>query len=131
MSGDATDRDPAQGRSGPPVATLKLRADFVRLQKGVRRSTSVFGLQAGPSPVGAGRFGFTVTKKTGTATERNRIRRRLRAAAQRAAAGGAPDFDVVIVARRACLAEPFAALSHSLSAEIAAAARRLKTNQKT
>jgi len=113
------------------VATLKRRADFVRLQKGLRRSTPVFGLQAGPSPVGVGRFGFTVTKKTGSATERNRIRRRLKAAAQRATAGSLPGFDVVIVARRACLHEPFASLSRSLAVEIAAAARRLPTHQKT
>jgi len=131
VGGDATDRDPAQGRSGQPVATLKRRADFVRLQKGLRRSTPVFGLQAGPSPVGVGRFGFTVTKKTGSATERNRIRRRLKAAAQRATAGSLPGFDVVIVARRACLHEPFASLSRSLAVEIAAAARRLPTHQKT
>lgn len=126
MSGCATDRFPAQARSGSPVETLKRRADFVRLAKGVRRSNPVFGLQAGPAMSGAGRFGFTVTKKVGTATERNRIRRRLKAAAALAAGTEVRSFDVVIVARRDCLAVPFNALASSLAAEIAAVGQRLR-----
>lgn len=125
MNGIATERIPAQAISGSPVETLKRRSDFVRLQKGFRRSTPVFGLQAGPSPTGAGRFGFTVTRKVGTATERNRIRRRLKAAARAAIGAVTPGFDVVIVARRDCLSVPFAELSGALAAEIAVANRRL------
>lgn len=126
MTRVATDMVPPLARSGAVVDTLKRRADFVRLSKGLRRSTAAYGLQAGPADTGVGRFGFTVTKKVGTATERNRIRRRLKAAAQAAAPDGI-DVDVVIVARRICLSEPFAALTTSLATQIAAASRRLSS----
>ena len=124
MTRVAADDVPAHACSGGCVATLKRRADFVRLSKRLRRSTPAFGIQAGPAIDGVGRFGFTVTKKTGTATERNRIRRRLKAAAKLAAPSGL-GCDVVIVARRLCLSEPFAALTSSLASQISAASRRL------
>jgi ribonuclease P protein component len=57
------------------------------------------------------RLGLTASRHTGTATERNRIRRRLRAAAD--LAGEAMDetaLDLVLVARREALQTPFATL---------------------
>jgi ribonuclease P protein component len=60
---------------------LRQRADFLAVANGARISTAGFVVQArrrdDDGPI---RLGFTVTKKNGTATERNRIRRRLRAA---------------------------------------------------
>jgi len=61
--------------------------------------------------VDGARFGFTVTRRVGKAVERNRIRRRLKAAIVGAAAVHARrDFDYVVIARRAALTLPFAAL---------------------
>ena len=61
---------------------------------------------------GAGlRIGFTVTKKVGHATERNRIRRRLRQAARSALVSHAgTDVDLVVIARRDALGAAFADL---------------------
>jgi len=57
------------------------------------------------------RIGLTVTKKHGNAVERNRIRRRLRAALREALPRAGKDgFDYVIVARRAALGARFADL---------------------
>ncbi|NJO35570.1 MAG: ribonuclease P protein component [Rhodospirillales bacterium] len=60
---------------------------------------------------GEPRFGFTVSKQVGKAVERNRIRRRLKAAVRDVARDCArSDFDYVLIARRAALDVGFAAL---------------------
>ena len=57
------------------------------------------------------RFGFTVSKKVGNAVERNRIKRRLKAAVRGLANDQARnDFDYVLIARRAALDAAFTAL---------------------
>ncbi|MGH6998864.1 MAG: ribonuclease P protein component, partial [Phenylobacterium sp.] len=62
------------------------------------------------------RLGLTASRKVGDAVERNRIRRRLRAAAQQALAAQADrPCDLVIVARREVLTAPFSALIADLS----------------
>lgn len=65
------------------------------------------------------RLGLTASRKTGNAVKRNRIRRRLRAAAEAALAGqaGRP-CDIVIVARPETLTAPFATLVADLSVAI-------------
>ena len=55
-------------------------------------------------------IGFTVTKKTGNSPERNRIKRRLRAAVRACARGFLPQHDYVLVGRREALSMPFATL---------------------
>jgi len=55
-------------------------------------------------------IGFTVTKKTGNSPERNRIKRRLRAAVTACARDFLPAHDYVLVGRREALSEPFAKL---------------------
>lgn len=84
---------------------LKKRAEFLAVAKGVRAGRRAFALQAAPvgAPEAAPRVGFTVTKKTGGAVERNRIRRRLRAAVARTEARAAAGFDYVLVGRRDAL----------------------------
>ena len=109
-----------------PVTTLKKRAEFKRLSsQGVRRGALAFTLRAGPAEQATGRFGFTVTKKTGNAVERNRIRRRLKAAARMLDAGAGPDLDAVVIARRECLVQDFAALRADLDRQMAAARHRI------
>ncbi|ABD86389.1 ribonuclease P protein component [Rhodopseudomonas palustris BisB18] len=61
------------------------------------------------------RVGFTVTKKIGTATERNRIRRRLREVVKRVdGAAMRPHSDYVLVGRRAALDRGFSVMIDDL-----------------
>jgi len=88
---------------------LRRRADFLKAATGLRAPAGPFVLQAvkrGEDGSDA-RVGFTVSKKVGTAVERNRIRRRLREIVKRSAALLWPGYDYVIVGRRVALQEPF------------------------
>lgn len=63
----------------------------------------------------AARIGFTVTKKLGNAVTRNRIKRRLRAAASQALPGLAHDgHDYVLIGRQGTIARDFGALKGDL-----------------
>ena len=100
----------------PAWARLRRRADFQRVARGRRANLESFALQSrlradGESGEASPRVGFTVTRKIGGALERNRIRRRLKAALA-AASAIAPnaDSDYVLVARRPALTRRFAAL---------------------
>ncbi len=88
---------------------LKRRADFLSAAKGARIQAGSFTLQARDRrDRSLPRVGFTITKKTGNAVERNRIRRRLRAAVGGVVPrNGRAGFDYVIVARRQALTLPF------------------------
>ncbi|HKZ97837.1 MAG TPA: ribonuclease P protein component [Hyphomicrobiaceae bacterium] len=102
------------------LVTLKKRQDFLRLRGGARFVTPGFVLEAKPQPEGAGcgpspRFGFTVTKATGAAVVRNRIRRRLRAAVRLIAPDKArAGHDYVLIARAAALERSFPDLKKDL-----------------
>lgn len=68
------------------LTTLKKRSEFLRVRGGRRWSSHAFVLEARSRPEDAGtsreaRFGFTVSKKIGSAVVRNRVRRRLRSLA--------------------------------------------------
>jgi ribonuclease P protein component len=91
---------------------LKKRAEFLAVAGGARASRRGFVLQErvpdADAPPRAARVGFTVTKKMGNSPERNRIRRRLRAAIDLAGVEHAvPGADYVLVGRRAALSQPF------------------------
>jgi ribonuclease P protein component len=79
---------------------------------------------AGETAAGGLRVGLTVTKRVGHATERNRIRRRLRAAIA-AAAGPHADapLDVVLVGRRDALSAGFQQLVADLGRALPAVAK--------
>ena len=65
------------------------------------------------------RIGFTVTKKNGTATERNRIRRRLRELVKRVdALSMRPHSDYVLIGRRAALSRDFAVMLDDLRSAV-------------
>ena len=96
---------------------LRQRADFLAVANGARMNSAAFVLQArrrdDDGPV---RVGFTVTKKNGTATERNRIRRRLRELVKRLDddISMRPHRDYVLVGRRAALNRDFATMLDDL-----------------
>ena len=95
---------------------LRQRADFLAAAGAARAACPAFVVQrrvrddAGPVLVG-----FTVSKKVGTATERNRVRRRLRELVKRLdAVSMHPHSDYVLVGRRAALGRGFTTMSDDL-----------------
>ncbi len=74
------------------IERLKKRPDFLAAAAGRRFHTDRMTAQGRLRETGAGglRLGFTVTKRVGHATERNRIKRRLRAVVAEVAAGLPP-----------------------------------------
>ena len=97
---------------------LRKRSQFLRAARGNRAGRPAFSLQAiAAADAGAG-IGFTVTKKTGNSPQRNRIKRRLRAAATECAAVFQPGHDYVLVGRAEALAEPFSKLVKDLGIAI-------------
>ncbi|HEY0849911.1 MAG TPA: ribonuclease P protein component [Bradyrhizobium sp.] len=95
---------------------LRQRADFLAVANGARVSSAAFALQARRrDDQGPIRVGFTVTKKNGTATERNRIRRRLRELVKRLdVISMRPHHDYVLVGRREALTRNFAVMVDDL-----------------
>lgn len=126
---------PQAGLAGAPLR-LRRRAEFLHVgAKGRRLHSAAFSLQAAPRQHGslsqdpcvepvldnhAPRFGFTVTKKTGNAVKRNRIRRRLKEALRLSSPLSAQqDHDYVLVARAQILTMPFAELAAELKRALA------------
>jgi len=118
---------PGHGRrqqKAPGVTTLKRRGEFLRVRKGARWAGPAFVLEAKernheaqsePAEGQEPRFGFTVTRQIGKAVDRNRIRRRLKAAVR----GVSPDhargnFDYVLIARKPALTSAFGAIVSDL-----------------
>jgi ribonuclease P protein component len=95
---------------------LRQRADFLAVANGPRISSAAFVVQSRRRDDGGPvRVGFTVTRKNGTATERNRIRRRLRELVKRLdVISMRPHSDYVLVGRRAALSRDFAAMLDDL-----------------
>lgn len=100
------------------MGSLKSRAQFMAAARGARARKRAFVLQAAPSGAAQARIGFTVTRRTGNAVERHRIRRRLKAAARRNAPLFAPAHDYVLIGRRDALHEPFERLVGELKAAL-------------
>jgi ribonuclease P protein component len=95
---------------------LRQRADFLAVANGARASSPAFVVQRRQrQDSGPIRVGFTVTRKNGTATERNRIRRRLRELVKRLdVIVMRPHSDYVLVGRRAALTRDFAVMLEDL-----------------
>jgi ribonuclease P protein component len=95
---------------------LKQRADFVAASAGPRAASPAFVVQTrARDDNGPIRVGFTVTKKVGTATERNRVRRRLRELVKRLdVISMRPHHDYVLVGRRAALDRGFETMFNDL-----------------
>ena len=107
---------------------LTRRPDFLRVAATRRRCvTPGLILQAAESsaelPESAFRLGFTASRKVGGAVQRNRARRRLKAAAgQVMTVHAVPGMDYVLVARAETVKRPFL----GLIADLETALRRLK-----
>jgi ribonuclease P protein component len=110
-----------------PLPRLKRRAEFLRIAGTGRKSvTPGLILQVAPRAVAetatrlpALRVGFTASRKVGIAVERNRARRRLRAAVEQVMPlHAAPQHDYVLVARAATPRRSFAALKGDLEAAL-------------
>lgn len=117
----------------PIIGRLRTRPDFLKVAaEGAKWVTPGLILQARrrPPPAAAGtgkaaarkpieedevRVGFTVSRKVGNATRRNRARRRLRAAATEVLPElGRPGCDYVLIGRARTLDRPYAELVEDL-----------------
>jgi ribonuclease P protein component len=117
-----------------PLGRLTKRPEFLAAATGRRFHTervTVQGRRRDASPdepaVAAEglRVGLTITKRVGHATERNRIRRRLRVAIREAAGAGFADLplDIVLVGRRDALSASFPQLVGDLKRALPAVLR--------
>ena len=99
---------------------LRQRADFLAVANGARVNSAAFVVQSRRRDDGGPiRVGFTVTRKNGTATERNRIRRRLRELVKRLdVISMRPYSDYVLVGRRTALNRDFATMLDDLRAAL-------------
>ena len=123
-----------------PLGRLKRRPDFLRVARSgrkwvtpglilqVARSGATVESKAGrdgPPATEAIRVGFTVSRKVGNAVARNRVRRRLKAAAAEVLPLAAePGCDYVIIGRGGTLDRRWPALKQDLEAALRGLARR-------
>ncbi len=120
--------------SAPRLQRLTKRAQFQAAAGNGRRFRSshlmVQVLDRSDDTLGV-RVGLTASRKAGLATKRNRIRRRLRAAAREAFAGSHESADVVAVARTEVLTAPYDELVRTLRNALTKARpqRKQQTNQ--
>ncbi|MEN3931388.1 ribonuclease P protein component [Microvirga sp. W0021] len=107
------------------IGRIKKRPDFVAAASGRRFHTermSVQGRLRSPNEHTENpglRFGLTVTKKVGHATERNRIKRRLRNAVAQAVSGHENiAIDMVIIGRRTILSAEYNVLVSDIASAL-------------
>jgi ribonuclease P protein component len=100
----------------PRVARLRRRADFERAyQQGRRVRMMTFTLYAYPrwddAPT---RIGIVAGRRFRTLVQRNRVKRRLRAACRTLWTQMAPGYDLVLVAQEPALSAPFGQIQQEL-----------------
>lgn len=117
----------------PTLCRLKRRSEFLRTAAaGLKWVTPGVIVQArrrdeAGKNGGGPRVGYTVSKKVGNAVQRNRARRRLRAAAGDVlTARGESDFDYVLIGRKTTLDRPFDALIGDLNEAVAGLDRKAR-----
>lgn len=98
------------------LISLKENAAFRRLyQRGRSVGNRYLVIYCRPNRLGHNRLGLTVSTKLGHAVVRNRIRRRLREIYRLNENCLKQGFDLVVVARTACVDASFSALNASFS----------------
>ena len=117
------------------IDRMKRRADFLRAQKFRRQYTPGLTVESCRSPddvpSGGCRVGFTASRKVGGAVERNRAKRRLRAAAAEILPLlGRRGHDYVLVAKVATLSRPYASLLADLTKAITGGNAELEAQAK-
>ena len=106
---------------------LKRRADFLAAASGSKAPAAGFLLQAKAREGQPARVGFTVSKRSGNAVERNRIRRRLREIVRLSGPSVMKaGHDYVLIGRRDALTLPFT----RMTAELARALNRVHAGSK-
>ena len=126
MAGEGTARFPSTMR-------LKKRSEILRVfREGIvwrGRCFSVHGLfrtpDASQRPPGHSRLGIVVTRRVGSAVERNRIKRRIREVF-RGTVHHLPTVDLIVVPTRACLDAPMEEIEQDLLRAAHTLARRMK-----
>ena len=103
----------------PVLRRLTKRAQFLGAARGIRAGRQNLSLQAVGVEQSEPGIGLTVTKKAGNSPERNRIRRRLRAAVRACSGAFLPQHDYVLIGRREALGAPFEKLVSDLNSAIA------------
>ena len=109
----------AASPQSPALRRLTKRAQFLDAARGTRAARQNLSLQAIAVEQPEPGIGLTVTKKVGNSPERNRIRRRLRAAVRACGAAFRPQHDYVLIGRREALGAPFEKLVSDLNSAIA------------
>jgi ribonuclease P protein component len=97
---------------------LRKRSEFLRAARGNRAGRSGFSLQVVGSEHQVPGVGFTVSKKAGNSPQRNRIRRRLKAAVAACGDSFQSQHDYVLVGRTEALSMSFSTLVGDLNALI-------------
>ena len=85
----------------------------------IRRQQGPLTVMGVPNSLARLRFGISIGKRVGHSPKRNRIKRRLRAAARACGEMFQPQHDYVLVGRREALSAPFAKVVSDLSSAIA------------
>lgn len=94
---------------------LRRSADFERLrQVGRAQQHRLMLVSVTPNDLPDNRYGFIVSKSLGKAVTRNRIRRLLREATRLLHPRLHPGHDVVIIARRPIVGQPFAVVQRTV-----------------
>jgi ribonuclease P protein component len=93
--------DGKASRSFPKSLRLRRRTEFLRVQsQGRRVHTPHFLLILLPRPDGGQKLGITVTKKVGTAVQRNRVRRLVREVFRHHRGSFPEGCELVVIAKR-------------------------------
>ena len=115
-----------------PAEHVRKRADFELIYKtGFKRSGRLMTMFTREREAATPRLGIAATRKMGPAVERNRAKRRLRAAvAELLPLLGRKGHDYVLVAKVATLSRPYAALLADLTKALTGAHAELEANAK-
>ncbi len=96
---------------------LRRKADFARMRQAGRvRRHRFFVLSAAPNDLPHNRYGFVTSKHLGTAVARNRVRRVLREAVRLLHPNLATGHDMVFIARKPMVGQPFSEVKAALTA---------------